>query len=201
MKNQRRAHRNTREQIFLTAAELFTEKGYDAVSIREICEKVGVGKPTLYYYFQDKESLLVALIDEAYRLGFDYFSRYIMPHREWKHKFQGLLKAASVYSLEYPALIRFFLLLPQMVFPPNVGKKVEALKRKEMDFLIDLLKEGKRAKCISKKVNLNILLVLLLGAIQLLVTKPQSSDTPYPWHEHDIEELFMFFSNNILQGA
>ncbi len=201
MKKTHRARRNTREQVFLTAAELFTKKGYDAVSIREICEKVGVGKPALYYYFRDKESLLVALIDEAYRVGFDYLSRHTMPHWEWKRKFHGLLKAASLYSREYPVLIRFFFSLPHMVVPPNVGRKVEALKQQELNFFTDLLKEGKRVKCISKEVDLDILLSLLLGSIQLMVTKPRGSEIPYPWHDHDVEELFMFFSNNILQSA
>ena len=35
------------------ASELFDQKGYAAVAMREICAACGVTKPTLYYYFAD----------------------------------------------------------------------------------------------------------------------------------------------------
>ena len=188
----------TRERIFLTAAELFTKKGYDAVSIREICEKVGVGKPALYYYFADKEALLLALIDEAYRLGFEYFSMNVKPHKQWIRKFHGLMQTAADYSRQYPALVRFFLLLPQMSLPPNVARKAEALKREEVKFFIELLHEGQREKCIPKGIDVKMLLVLILGSIQLMLTKPDSSRTAYPWQAHDFEDLFTFLNEHIL---
>lgn len=191
----------TRERIFLTAAELFTKKGYDAVSIREICDKVGVGKPALYYYFRDKESLLMALIDEAYRLGFEYFSKHVLPHREWIKKFHGLLQTAADYSRQYPALVRFFLLLPQMSLPVHVAKKTEALKNQEVKFYIELLKEGQREQCIPKNVSVEMLLVLLLGSIQMMLARPYNPQSSYPWQAHDFEELYSFLNDHILHVA
>ena len=44
------------------ASELFDQKGYAAVAMREICAACGVTKPTLYYYFADKEALYVATL-------------------------------------------------------------------------------------------------------------------------------------------
>ncbi|HYF64199.1 MAG TPA: TetR/AcrR family transcriptional regulator [Herpetosiphonaceae bacterium] len=44
------------------ASELFEQKGYAAVAMREICAACGVTKPTLYYYFADKEALYVATL-------------------------------------------------------------------------------------------------------------------------------------------
>lgn len=191
----------TKEQIFLTAAALFTRKGYDAVTTREICAKVGVGKPTLYYYFKDKESLLLALIDEAYRVGFAYFSEHVKPHAKWIDKFHGLLRTAAIYSREYPDLVRFFLLLPQMSMPHNVERKVENLRRQEVKFFVDLLKEGQRDNYISKRMNVEMLLVVVLGSIQLMLTKPGNSYLPYPWQAHDFEELYIFLNENILQAT
>ena len=47
------------ELILDQATALFDQKGYAAVSMREICAACGVTKPTLYYYFADKETLYV----------------------------------------------------------------------------------------------------------------------------------------------
>jgi AcrR family transcriptional regulator len=48
--------------IARVAAHLFATQGYDATSVREIVERAGVAKPTLYYYYQSKEGLAKALV-------------------------------------------------------------------------------------------------------------------------------------------
>ena len=42
------------DRILKKALELFSEKGYDATSVREICEAAGITKPTLYYFYGSK---------------------------------------------------------------------------------------------------------------------------------------------------
>lgn len=48
----------TKKAILTAAAELFSQKGFDAVSIREIAKAAGCSHTTLYIYFKDKEALL-----------------------------------------------------------------------------------------------------------------------------------------------
>jgi AcrR family transcriptional regulator len=57
------AHLPTRERILKQALQLFAARGYDATSVREICEAVGVTKPTLYHFFGSKEGLYRILVD------------------------------------------------------------------------------------------------------------------------------------------
>jgi AcrR family transcriptional regulator len=53
------------EHILAVAARLFADRGYDASSMREIAEAAGVTKPTVYYYFQSKEGLFGALLNQG----------------------------------------------------------------------------------------------------------------------------------------
>lgn len=46
------------------ATLLFSERGYEAVGVNEICESCEVTKPTLYHYFGSKRGLLDAIIAE-----------------------------------------------------------------------------------------------------------------------------------------
>ncbi|WP_087972182.1 TetR/AcrR family transcriptional regulator [Oceanobacillus rekensis] len=48
----------TKKIILSAAGELFSQKGYDAVSIREIAKEAGCSHTTIYLYFKDKEALL-----------------------------------------------------------------------------------------------------------------------------------------------
>lgn len=47
------------------AVELFSEKGYEATSVRDLAEAVGIQPASLYAHIRGKEDLLLAVIDEA----------------------------------------------------------------------------------------------------------------------------------------
>ena len=48
--------------------KLFAEKGYDATSVDDITQAVGVAKGTLYYHFSSKEEIFNFLINEGIKL-------------------------------------------------------------------------------------------------------------------------------------
>ena len=58
----------TKRKIFETSMKLFAEKGYDATSIEDITETVGVAKGTLYYHFTSKEEIFDFLVEEGIKL-------------------------------------------------------------------------------------------------------------------------------------
>jgi AcrR family transcriptional regulator len=53
----------TRKLLQDALIELVAEKGYEAVSIREILDKANVGRSTFYAHFQDKDQLLHSILD------------------------------------------------------------------------------------------------------------------------------------------
>ncbi|MEU4195445.1 helix-turn-helix domain-containing protein [Kribbella sp. NPDC026611] len=60
----RRSGPGTRAAIQRVALELFTRKGYEATTLREIADELGIQKPSLYYHFKGKADILQALFDE-----------------------------------------------------------------------------------------------------------------------------------------
>ena len=58
--------RSAKEAIRDAAAALFAAKGFAATSTREICERAGITKPVLYYYFGNKEQLYEELVLDTY---------------------------------------------------------------------------------------------------------------------------------------
>lgn len=58
------AHGDTRSRIQQVAIELFAERGYEATSLREIAEALGVTKAALYYHFRTKEEIIDSLIED-----------------------------------------------------------------------------------------------------------------------------------------
>lgn len=51
-----------RSRILHAATRLFASKGYGSTSVRMVVDEVGVTKPTLYYWFANKEALFLEAV-------------------------------------------------------------------------------------------------------------------------------------------
>lgn len=64
------AESDKRSQILAGARQVFFAKGFDGASMSEIALAAGVSKGTLYVYFENKERLFAALVeDHSQRIG------------------------------------------------------------------------------------------------------------------------------------
>ncbi len=61
-----RKGRRTRKSLVDAARAVFYEQGYIDARLSEVTERAGVSTGTLYTYFDDREQLLAAIIDDAY---------------------------------------------------------------------------------------------------------------------------------------
>lgn len=54
---------NTKEKIFNASLDLFSKKGYDSVSLRQIAEEVGIKKSSIYSHYPSKEAILMDIFN------------------------------------------------------------------------------------------------------------------------------------------
>ncbi|MGJ7563227.1 TetR/AcrR family transcriptional regulator [Variovorax sp. GB1R11] len=54
-----------RQAVLQTAAQLFNERGFHATSLDDIAERLNVSKPTLYYYVESKDQILLECVKTA----------------------------------------------------------------------------------------------------------------------------------------
>jgi len=53
----------TRARIVESAIKLFSNRGYNAASVDDICEEAGISKGAFYHHFESKQALFLALLD------------------------------------------------------------------------------------------------------------------------------------------
>ncbi len=64
-----------RDAVLKTAAHLFVERGYQKTSMSLLSTRLKITKPALYYYFRNKEEILVA----CYRSGIAAIESHLRP--------------------------------------------------------------------------------------------------------------------------
>lgn len=89
-------------EIIITASILFSMHGYEEVSINEICRKQKISKGMFYYYFKDKEDLLIACCEHAYSIIDRVFEIYeFNPDYNITEHFINLFKCYQKIASKY----------------------------------------------------------------------------------------------------
>lgn len=68
---QQQKSRETREKIFQAAKRILQKKGYEELSIKNICEEAGVSNGSFYHHFKTKDDLLSYYIEDQPKIDPD----------------------------------------------------------------------------------------------------------------------------------
>ena len=130
----------TKPKISEIALHLFAERGYAAVSMRQIAAKVGLQVGALYNYFPDKQTILSELLINHMENLLQTWHRQTLPEKSDK-----LLEFFVDFHIEY------HLNRPEEVFiaymelrnlNPDNFKKIEKLRNKYELILSKILSDG-----------------------------------------------------------
>jgi AcrR family transcriptional regulator len=80
-------HKNTQQQIFDAAVELFHQKGYAGATIREIARMVGIKESSIYNHYKNKEEIFDCILND--------FKKGIASNRPSENELVNLIEAIS----------------------------------------------------------------------------------------------------------
>ena len=72
----------TKEKILDTALELFSRRGFDGVSVRDIARAVGIRESSLYNHFESKRAIFDGIVDFCVQQSEVYFRQSSLPFAE-----------------------------------------------------------------------------------------------------------------------
>ena len=88
---------SVRQRLMDSAVLLFTTRGYSATSVREIVEMAGVTKPALYYHFDSKEGIYLAILDDLVKIADDGIAASRVASGTARERLEGFL--LGIYGL------------------------------------------------------------------------------------------------------
>lgn len=94
-------------RIEKSAMLLFGQKGFSATSVREIVDAAGVTKPTLYYYFRDKNHLYESLFYDTIQEFYSSLDRQVFGDQPLRNRLIRLIEAHFESAMSNPLAVRF----------------------------------------------------------------------------------------------
>jgi len=106
---------DTREKILAAAREMFATKGYEAVTMRAIAERIEYTPTALYHHFPSKQ----ALLDELCQSDFLHLAKFFREGGEIADPIERTYAIGRAYlnfALEHPGQYRFMFMtvLPEL---------------------------------------------------------------------------------------
>lgn len=167
-----------RGRILAAATRRFVTLGYHGISMREIAEDVGLSKPALYYHFRDKESLFLAILEDAVDRLEALLERCAVEDG-CRARLEVLLDGLFEWSPERRAVIR---LASQETMHLAPARRAEFIRRYHaafVDRIRDFIREGIEAGEL-RPVDPARAAWLLLGMIYpfMLAARTEGEDVP-----------------------
>lgn len=173
-----------RREIIAAANELFQTKEYEATTMKDVMEAVGIAKGTIYHYFKSKEDLLEAVVEQT-------VDEYIAAMQSILDETEGdALKRMQVLITSGNVADEHEQILEQLHRPGNVGMHTRQLAEtisKLAPLYASVIQQGCEEGVFQTEHPLECAEFLLTG-FQFL------SDTGiYPWSQSDLIRRVMAF--------
>jgi AcrR family transcriptional regulator len=145
---QKRAFR-TRKKLKEAALDVFSEKSVDAATVEEITEKADVGKGTLYQHFDDKEEIVITLVEEAVEHLIEFIRAYSAEPETLEDMLEHLLNAHYEFSVE--AKEEFLLLFQGKLLLKLESETLDELEEPYLHYLQEI--ENKISGYLSPRID------------------------------------------------
>jgi AcrR family transcriptional regulator len=89
-----------RDRLLMSGAHLMAERGFEGVSVREICTDAGTSNNMVHHYFGSKQGLLDAIVDEFSSEVFAIPMRLLDKEPKSKEEFLSILELLFETTLE-----------------------------------------------------------------------------------------------------
>lgn len=97
------------KKIIEAARELFYEKGFTGVTVRDIASKAEVNLALLHYYFRTKEKIFEIVFNEAFTLLFRKLNSALSSHVDLFEKIRLIASSYIATAEKYPQLASFIM--------------------------------------------------------------------------------------------
>lgn len=126
---------NKRERILMAAVEVFTRRGYNNVRMEEIAETAGIGKGTLYEYFDSKMQLFNEMIIKSWEEYSNSLTADSIHELNFEESIREIIKGHFTFSKEKKKLARVLFWDTEIM--DEELKEWMRRRRKEQEKLID----------------------------------------------------------------
>lgn len=163
MKRNEKRPSDTRGKLIQTATKLFSEKGYDGITVDEIVDTAGVNKRMVYHYFGSKEAIYQEVLREVFGRLTQLELTATASDEQAEVIIEKLVRVYFKFLVDNPEFVQL-LLWENLSKGRHLDPVIEDLSKAPiLKFLQTTLEEQSRRGQINSQLNPKHLLINLIG--------------------------------------
>jgi len=131
---------NKRKKIQDVANKLFSKKGFENTTTRDIAEAAGISNASLYYYFDSKEDLLYRILHEAISTGLSKIKDVERSDQSPKEKLLVFIEVFTKYYTIHPDRMKLLGRVHNSLAPGH-NKALDDIRRDYVNILVGILED------------------------------------------------------------
>lgn len=170
----------TKEKILKFATECFSEKGYDATSVDEICKRAGISKGGFFHHFPTKQALFMEILNNWLSNLDKEIDRIIL---ESSNIYTALTELTGITKKvlkdSYGHLSLFLEFLSKAEKDKEIWKEIISHFKRYRDYFRELIEKGIKEgsiKEINSEVLSNIIVSFSIGILLQELLDPEGED-------------------------
>jgi len=163
------------QRILRHAAQVFSEKGYEGASVRDISRATGVSLSGLYYYFESKQELLYLIQSYAFRSILERLNERLSRVRDPVERLRILVENHLDYFLRHPVEMKVLSHEDEALEEPYWSRIAE-IKRRYYGLARGIFEELRRAGRV-RPINPRVAVLSLFGMMNWV----------YTWHNLKVD--------------
>ena len=170
---------NLREQILEQTRHLLVEDGYNNVSMRKVASLVGCTPTSIYLYFENKDALIHALIEEGMDSLHQKVEQCLAAESDSAAQFKLMCRSFLQFGFTNPEYYVIMFQLPTDEMEPFPAEKYRRARRNLQQFADVLHKaRGEQNSTLDPLIDATMVWSLLHGSTSLYLA--QRIDTRIP---------------------
>lgn len=182
-----------RAEMLETAARIFYSKGYEAATIQDIADEMGILKGSLYYYISTKEDVLYDIIRAYHDSTRSYFDALVELDAPVLEKLRRFIETETAHTAHHR--VKSSLFFTEWRSLSDERREAIIVERDRHDhFVRDCIAQAQASGEIRSEINARLVANGILGMV----------NSVYQWYDPDgpksAEEIGREFADLLING-
>lgn len=187
-----------RNEILKVSRDLLIRDGFSKLTMRKIAKRVNITATSIYLHFENKDDLLLALMDDSIEQLQQTLIREIDPAKDFIKQLKDLALAYVQFALEHPQEYEIIYMVRPEEMPKYPRKKFRQI-RSGYELLSKIIKDGKekgRIDVDEPTISAYTLWAQLHGVVSVILNKRLDTRIPQnKFIDQAIEHIIQGFIN------
>jgi len=177
------------QEIIDTSLEIISTIGIQGLTIKNLSKRIGISEPAIYRHYENKISILLAILDYFKSSGEQMFIKQVNSNDEPLRKIECIFEGHFEAFDRNPSLVS--VIFSEEIFrnEPVLQEKIAEIMDRNSSVIKALVAEGQVKGVIKPEIESKYLTIIIIGSLRMMVKRWQMGDKSFNLRD-EVSKLF-----------